>query len=109
MPHLSTTMTNILIANDPHIADQPPLGRVDNYAESIFRKLEEIGEIAGKVGASCVAFSGDLFHHKRPNRISHRLVSRLINTFKAYPCRRLVILGNHDLSAEGAAGIARQP
>jgi exonuclease SbcD len=102
-------MTKILIVNDPHIADQPPLGRIDNYTESILSKLEEVGEIAGKNGVSVVVLTGDIFHQKRANRVSHKLVSRLIYILKAYPCRCLVVPGNHDLPPDGMAGIKRQP
>lgn len=104
-------MTKILVVNDPHIADHPPVGRIDDYASHILAKLDEIREMAIPMGVHAVVFTGDLYHQKRPSRVSHRLVNRLLVHFLGYPpgISRLTILGNHDLTSDGIAGVSHQP
>jgi DNA repair exonuclease SbcCD nuclease subunit len=99
----------ILFINDPHIADRPPLGRVAGYADQIMAKLEECRELAHERGCELTIFTGDLFHTKRPSFVSHALIQRLIELFREWPGRVLVILGNHDMNESGLASLPRQP
>lgn len=102
-------MIRILVANDPHTADRPPLGRTESYCDDVLAKLEEIGLRAKELECQAVVISGDIFHIKRAPYVSHALIQRLIAIFRAYPCIVLVVPGNHDLAMEGLASIARQP
>jgi len=97
-------MTKLLICNDPHIADQPPLGRIDNYAQSILAKLAEVNEIAQREEVNFTVYTGDIFNQKRANRVTHGLVNQLIGVIHG-----LLVLGNHDLSSAGVEGVRRQP
>jgi DNA repair exonuclease SbcCD nuclease subunit len=102
-------MTKLLIVNDVHIADHPPIGRTDSYCEDILAKLVEVGELVSKLDVTAVVLTGDLLHIKRAPHVSHALVQRLIDLFRAYPCPVYVLPGNHDLSEEGLASLSRQP
>lgn len=97
-------MTKLLIVNDPHIADQPPLGRIDNYAQSILAKLVEVNEIAEREKVDKIIYTGDIFQSKRANRVTHWLVNQLMTVLDG-----LLVLGNHDLSSAGVDGVGRQP
>jgi len=101
----------ILVYNDPHIADKPPLGRVDDYTTSIYEKLLEIREMAFQWRTNATLCTGDIFHQKRPNRVSHRLVGQLIYLFSSWPDEHphWVVPGNHDLSSEGLDSLSKQP
>ena len=102
-------MIKLLVVNDPHVADHPPLGRVDSYCDDILAKLEEVKERASELGVTAVLIPGDLFHVKRAPHVSHALVQRLIVLFHSFPCSVYVLPGNHDLSEEGLPSLARQP
>jgi len=102
-------MIRLLIVNDPHVSDRPPLGRQPGYTEQILAKLTEVGQIAAEFGCARVLLTGDLFHIKRPHYVSHALVGRLIRIFEGYPAAPITVLGNHDLSEAGLEGVNRQP
>lgn len=103
-------MSKILVINDVHIADRPPLGRRDGYCDQILAKLEECRRLAcDQRWCEITLFTGDLFHTKRPSHVSHALVQRLITMFREWPGRRFAILGNHDCSEAGLESVNRQP
>jgi DNA repair exonuclease SbcCD nuclease subunit len=102
-------MAKLLVVNDVHVADRPPLGRVDSYCEDILAKLVEVKERAAELDVDAVLFTGDIFHVKRAPHVSHSLVQRLIALFRTFPCPVYVLPGNHDLSEEGLASLSRQP
>lgn len=97
----------LLFWTDPHLDEKPPLARSDSYCEDIFRKMEELAEIARTVDVSLLG--GDLFHRTRPSAVSHRLVRRLIEFLRHWPTDLYAIAGNHDLPADGMDGIQRTP
>jgi len=106
----------ILFYSDPHIADKPPLGRIDDYCTSIYEKLMEVRDMSADLGCAATVCTGDVFHQKRPNRVSHRLVNQRIYLFGDHlvlPAsdRRphLVVPGNHDLGPEGLSSLDKQP
>ena len=102
-------MTKLLVVNDPHVSDRPPLGRVEGYCEDILAKLEEVKARAVELAVAAVLIPGDLFHVKRAPHVSHALVQRLIVLFRSFPCPVYILPGNHDLSEEGLPSLARQP
>lgn len=101
--------TNFIFAGDLHIADKAPSGRVDNYMDTILNKLEYIRALAAEYGRCQVFFTGDIFHIKHPNRVSHHLVQELIYMFNTFPNTVHVIPGNHDLGPAGLASLPNQP
>ncbi|KKN84419.1 hypothetical protein LCGC14_0288810 [marine sediment metagenome] len=100
---------NLLFAGDLHIADKAPSGRVDDYMETMLGKLESITALCKKHKVEHAFFTGDIYHVKQPNRVSHGLVQRLIGAFKAFPCPVYVVPGNHDYGPEGIDSLPRQP
>lgn len=98
-----------LVINDPHTSDQPPLGRLPSYREDIAAKLRECAEITREEDIDLTIFSGDIFHQKRQNLVSHGLVQENADILLTFRGLRRAILGNHDLSFEGAASVPTQP
>ncbi len=102
--------TRLVVFNDLHVADRPPIGRKEGYREQVLAKLEEIAQIAtthpqeevplpnvrelfggssrpteeigqAEQAQTLLIGTGDLFHHKRPSFSSHYLVSQLQQIF----------------------------
>ena len=104
-----TTTYNALFAGDLHVADKAPAGRVDDYKHTILQKLIAIRDLAIELGDCDVFFTGDIFHIKRPDRVSHRLVQELLDIFASFPNEVHVNPGNHDLGPSGIASLPDQP
>lgn len=85
--------TKILYYSDPHNSDRPPLMRKEDYCEEILRKQEQLIEPAKK--CDVVICGGDVYHQKKPERISHYLVNRLCEIYREFP-RLYIVPGNHD-------------
>ncbi len=105
-------MIRFIVLNDIHVADTPPLGRFGDYREQILNKLRGVKEYCDANNVDNVILTGDVFHQKRPDRTSHRLVQELIKILRDFPpwhgpC--WVVPGNHDLSEAGIDSIQRQP
>ncbi len=100
---------NLLYFGDCHIADKAPVGRVDDYAATILNKLEGISKLCRKYNIDYAVSLGDIFHSKRPNRVSDYLRQNLITTFKSFPCPVGVVPGNHDLGPDELLSLPRQP
>jgi hypothetical protein len=98
-----------LVVNDPHTSDQPPLGRLPSYREDIAAKLREAAEITRVEKLDLTIFTGDIYHQKRQNLVSSGLEQENTDILKTYHGDRKGILGNHDLSFEGAASMSTQP
>lgn len=102
-------MGGILIINDVHIADRPPLGRIEGYTDQIMAKLEECRQLAREQGCDVTLWTGDFFHNKRPSFVSHALMQRLLDLLREWPGRKYIVVGNHDMSEAGMASLPRQP
>ena len=69
-------MIKLLWRTDVHLSDRAPVSRTDDWAETVFGKLDQVRRVAEKVGASAILDGGDFFHIKSPGRNSHALVHR---------------------------------
>ena len=98
-----------LFVGDVHVADTPPSKRDHNYREDILRKLEEIVDIATAAKVDAVLFAGDIFHHKQPRKVSHRLVLDLLRIFGAFPVQVYILVGNHDITEGRLESLEKQP
>jgi DNA repair exonuclease SbcCD nuclease subunit len=92
-----------------HASDRPPLGRKDDYRQAILNKLQMISGICAEQDVAYAFVTGDLFHNKRPNRVSHALVQELMLHFQLFPCPVYVVPGNHDLGPDELDSLERQP
>ena len=105
--------TRILDFGDPHVSDQPPIGRIPGYREQILAKLEEIGRICREkpegIDTVIAICKGDLFHQKRPSFVSHYLVGQLQQIFWQLGVDVYLLPGNHDMGPGGLEGLRRQP
>lgn len=109
---MHTGLVNIVSAADFHFCDRPPASRLDNYAEALFSKLDQIITLCVKVKAKALLIPGDLFHVKTASKNSHWLVQRLISCFtklKDNNCQVIAIAGNHDLSYSNLDTLEKQP
>lgn len=100
---------SVLVVNDLHLADKPPLGRREGYREEGLAMLSEVIAIARERHSQCIVFSGDFFHIKRPQHVSHRLVQECIDLLRRSPCEVHVVPGNHDVTERGLASLPSQP
>lgn len=98
-----------VLVGDVHLSDKAPRSRKDDYTEAIFTKIQEINDIAEKVGADHIIQAGDMFHVKAPSRNSHSLVRRTIQLLKSSKSPWIINPGNHDLPNGRMDQLPRQP
>lgn len=84
-------------ATDPHVADQSPVSRTDNWCETVLGKIQQVLDIAEQRNALGVIWGGDIFHIKQPDRNSHRVVNRLASILKKCRVQSYSNIGNHDV------------
>ncbi len=90
----------MIIANDLHLADHPPLGRKPGYREEGLAMLDELLTMADERACPLI-LTGDVFHLKRPAFVSHQLVADIIATVQGHFTRVYSIVGNHDMNPQG--------
>jgi DNA repair exonuclease SbcCD nuclease subunit len=98
----------LLFVGDVHMADRSPSKRDANYRGDIFRKLEEIVEIAVKSKVDLVVFAGDIFHHKPPRDTTHRTVHQLIALMESFGVPVYICVGNHDITEGRLESLEKQ-
>lgn len=105
------TMNEIKLVwrTDVHVSDRPPRSRLDDWNETLFGKLRQVGEIAREEGAHAVLDGGDFFHIKSPRETSHETVFRVADLHKNYPCPVYANVGNHDVVYGDYQFLQRQP
>ena len=94
---------------DIHLSVNGPQSRVDDWADTVLGKIEQVGEIAREVGAVAVLDGGDFFHFTEPMRTTHALVHRVMETHHRYPCPVYSCVGNHDYRYVNMDRLNRQP
>jgi len=102
----------IIVFNDLHLADKPPIGRREGYREEGLAMLREIVQFAMQREALLLT-TGDLFHKKTPQHNSHALVREVIEILSPLTDsgvgRLLVVPGNHDVTYRGLESLPNQP
>lgn len=95
----------LVVFNDLHLADHPPAGRKDGYREEGLAMLEECVKLAND--NQCVlATTGDLYHIKRPDRISHALNGDIADILSELHYGPLIVVpGNHDMGPLGLISV----
>jgi DNA repair exonuclease SbcCD nuclease subunit len=82
--------------SDVHLADRGPKSRTDDWLDTVCDKLRQVGNIAAEEEALAVIDGGDFFHRKSPMLTSHRLIRRVAEVHRDYPCPVYATVGNHD-------------
>lgn len=99
----------LLWRTDVHLSDVAPMSRRDDWADTVFAKLDQIRRIAEREGVSAILDGGDFFHVKSPSRNSHGLVRRTADHHLSYPCPVYCTPGNHDSVYGDYAFLEQQP
>lgn len=87
-----------LLISDIHLSERPPSSCTDSYCDDLFALLEQARAIGRDQAIAAMVWAGDVFHHKAPNRVSHRLVQRTSELIRSCPFPVLVVAGNHDMA-----------
>lgn len=102
-------MTKLLLINDVHLSDRPPSSRTDTYADDVLDKLHWAVGYGKGHGCDAIVQAGDIFHIKRPDRTSHRLVQATADVLTSVDLPVYIVPGNHDLSNDRLDSIPSQP
>lgn len=92
-----------------HLSDRAPSSRTDDWADTVFNKLDQVRKVAERVSADAVLDGGDFFHIKSPSKNSHDLVRRTAELHKLYPCPVYCVPGNHDCTYGDYTFLPQQP
>jgi exonuclease SbcD len=83
-----------VFATDIHISSVTPGSRIDNYTETVFKKIEYVLQQCVELEAEALLLGGDIFATPTvPDHIKNRLKALILK----YGVRVLGIPGNHDL------------
>jgi len=82
-----------LHTNDWHLWHLTPSSRLDSWPDTMFRKLDQVAEIAQLEKVNVIAVAGDLFNSVNT---SYAIVARLAAWLKTVGVPVLAIPGNHD-------------
>jgi hypothetical protein len=88
----------LLLLGDVHLSERPPSSCTDSYCDDLFGLLDQARVIGRQRDVAAMVWAGDTFHHKAPNRVSHRLVQRTAAYIGSCPFPVLVLAGNHDMA-----------
>ncbi|MCK8817764.1 metallophosphoesterase [Natroniella sulfidigena] len=84
----------LLVMTDTHIRGTTPGRRMDNFKETLLKKLKEVKQIAIEEEVDFILHGGDLFD--RPDT-APSVVNEFINVLCDYPVPIYLVAGNHDL------------
>ncbi len=84
----------ILFVTDTHIRGTTPKNRMDNFPETIERKLNEIKQIVKEHKIDYILHGGDLFD--RPD-VSISITSNFSKILNSFGVPIFIVIGNHDV------------
>ena len=87
-------MMKILFFTDTHIKSRNPRSRIDDYEDSIYKKIEEIREISIKKNVDMILHGGDLFDKAD---VGIKTASKFGKLFQTFTKKIHIISGNHDI------------
>lgn len=102
-------MVRLLLINDVHLADKPPSLRTESYATDLLAKLRWSVAYGKEQGCVAVVQLGDIFHVKRADRTSHKLVQSTADALTSAGLPVYILPGNHDLQHDRLETIPSQP
>ncbi|HHY70079.1 MAG TPA: metallophosphoesterase [Thermoanaerobacterales bacterium] len=94
----------ILFFTDTHIRGTNPQNRKDSFSETLYRKIEEVFDIAQRSNVDILLHGGDIFD--RPD-ISPSLVRDLILLISKYSLPIYAVAGNHDIYGQNPLTLNR--
>jgi len=71
--------------------------RTSSYREDILAKQQALIEPAKK--CDIAVCGGDVYHQKRPEKVSHKLVNQLCEIYREFP-ELYIVAGNHDYDTQ---------
>lgn len=90
-------MKNVLFVGDLHLSSKTPLSRIDNYGNTVLKKLESLLGVAIKYSVDTIIFTGDFFDsYYEPISYMNKVVE-VLTKFKDKNIQVLSLIGNHDL------------
>lgn len=78
---------------DTHARYDSPVGRSDEFRLSLYKKLEQLGEIWDTEKVEYVLFGGDLFHTPDP---SNSVIYDVMSILKSWNLPIIGVVGSHD-------------
>lgn len=103
------TEFKLIWTTDWHLADSPPINRIDDYTDTCFKKIDQIKKLCEVSKADLCLIGGDIFHVKTSSKVRHALVSRTIQELQKFPCPIYTIVGNHDISHNNIVTLPEKP
>jgi len=88
-------MTRFAFYTDLHLSGQTPRHRIDDYPQTLIKKLEEVYIRAEEENCDFVIFGGDLFHTHRI--YSYKVISDAMDVICDSKLKTYSIIGQHDL------------
>lgn len=98
----------VLFYTDPHHSDTAPMMRQETYRTDILNKEEQILKAAKKCDG--VIIGGDIFHQKKADKVSHKLVNLVGEVYREFP-QTFIFPGNHDFenNIDEVFGLRKSP
>ncbi|ACV62266.1 metallophosphoesterase [Desulfofarcimen acetoxidans DSM 771] len=93
-----------LYMTDTHIRGNSPQGRLDNFPETLARKLSEVVQLANRLEVAALLHGGDLFDTPNPTLAVTGIFTDILKQCRA-PV--IAVAGNHDLFAYNPATLGR--
>lgn len=84
----------ILITGDWHLTDKCPENRIDDYGNTVLKKLSWILDYAKQKEVDTIIQPGDFFDTPNP---SYSLFTEVVGWINAYKINILTVFGQHDL------------
>ena len=93
-----------VICTDSHLANQPPINRIDDYNSSIIDKWEWVRDYCLRNKINKIICPGDLCHTHRTN---DELIYRFVSLFADSHIDIYYLLGNHDIQGANTSFISK--
>ena len=100
----------ILFIGDVHLSDTNPRSRRDDYLKALLGKLDQCAELVKRHSYQHVFLLGDLFHKKKPDNNTHKMVGEVIDVLRCFPKNQTyALVGNHDIRDGNLGCLPEQP